>query len=112
MIRLFRLAVLGLVLALLVLLALANRGAVEIALLPAGLPMAETLRLNAPLFLIVFAALLLGLLLGIFFEYFREYKLRRAGSQAKREASQLAGEVKRLKSESGKDDDDVLALLN
>lgn len=106
-----RLAVLGLVLLGLVLLALANRGSVEIALLPAGLPLADSLKMTAPLFLVVFAALVLGLLLGMFFEYFREHKQRRAANQTRREANQLAGEVERLKAEGGKDEDDVLALL-
>jgi len=111
MIRIIRLAVLAVVLFALVLLALANRGMVEISLLPDGLPLAETLRLSMPMFVVVFAALVLGLLLGMFFEYFREHKHRRAANQTRREASQLAGEVERLKSESGKDEDDVLALL-
>lgn len=112
MIRTLRYAVLGVVLLVLVLLAMANRDAVEVALLPDGMPLATDLRLTVPLFGIVFAALLFGLLLGIFFEYFREHKQRRDANQTRREANKLANEVERLKSESGEDEDDVLALLN
>lgn len=112
MIRMIRLGVLGLVLLALVFLALANRSVIEIALLPAGFPLAESLKLSVPLFIVVFAALLLGLLLGMFFEYFREHKQRRAASETRRKANKLEGEVQRLKAEGGKDEDDVLALLN
>lgn len=111
MFRIIRLVVLGFVLAALVLLALANRAPVNIALLPDGLPLAAQFQLNVPLFAVVFVALFAGLLLGMFYEYFREHKHRRAASQNRRQAKSLASEVARLKGENG-EDDDVLALLN
>ncbi|MCF6273954.1 MAG: lipopolysaccharide assembly protein LapA domain-containing protein [Rhodobacteraceae bacterium] len=95
----------------LVLLALANRGSVSIGLLPTGLPYAETLTRDVPLFGVIFAAIGLGLLLGYFLEYFREHKYRRQAAVKNREAATLAAELAQIKKTSGIDEDDVLALL-
>lgn len=95
-----------------VLLALANGGAVSIAALPAGLPYAEDLKLEVPLFVIIFAAIGAGLLLGYLLEYFREHKYRRQAAVKNREAAALASEVAKLKKSNGLDEDDVLALLH
>lgn len=96
----------------LVLLALANRGAVTVAALPEGLPYADILHLDVPLFAVIFAAIGLGLLLGYFLEYFREHKYRRQAAVKNREAAALAAELAQLKKSNGSDEDDVLALLN
>ena len=96
----------------LVLIALANRGAVSVALLPSELPFAVELTREVPLFAVIFAAIAVGLLLGYFMEYFREHKYRRKAALKNREAAQLAAEVAKLKKSSGSDEDDVLALLN
>jgi len=96
----------------LVMLALANKAVVTIAALPDGLPYADTLRLDVPLFAVIFAAIGTGLLLGYFLEYFREHKYRRQAAVKNREAAALASEVAKLKSANGSDEDDVLALLN
>jgi len=96
----------------LVLLALANKGAVTVAALPEGLPYADALHLEVPLFTVIFAAMGAGLLLGYVLEYFREHKYRRQAAVKNREAAALASEVKQLKRSNGSDEDDVLALLN
>lgn len=96
----------------LVLVALANRESVSVALLPEGLPYAGDLVREVPLFAVIFAAIGAGLLLGYFLEYFREHKYRRQAAVKNREAAQLAAEVKKLKKSHGSDEDDVLALLN
>lgn len=96
----------------LVLLALANRGAVSVAALPEGLPYADTLQMEVPLFAVIFAAIGVGLLFGYFMEYFREHKYRRQAAVKNREAARLAAEVAKLKKSNGSDEDDVLALLN
>lgn len=109
--RYIRYAILAVFMLALVLIALANRGAVEVAALPDGLPFAAELKLQVPMFAVIFAAIVLGLVVGYFLEYFREHKFRRRAAQKSREAAQLSTEVQRLKKESGKDEDDVLALL-
>ena len=96
----------------LVLVALANRGPVSVALLPEGLPFAAMLSREVPMFVVIFAAVGVGLLLGYLMEYFREHKYRRQAAVKNREAAQLAAEVASLKKSSGSDKDDVLALLN
>ncbi len=96
----------------LVLLALANKGVVSIAALPEGLPYADTLRLDVPLFAVIFGAMGAGLLLGYLLEYFREHKYRRQAAVKNREAAALSAEVAKLKTANGSDEDDVLALLN
>ena len=110
--RYIKYLILAAFMAALVLLALANRGVVAVAALPEGLPYAETLRIEVPLFAIIFAAIGLGLLLGYFMEYFREHKYRRQAALKNREAAQLSAEIAKLKKSNGSDEDDVLALLN
>lgn len=95
----------------LVLLALANRAPVQVSALPEGLPYAGVLRIEIPLFIIIFAAIGAGLLLGYFLEYFREHKYRRQAAVKNREAAALSAELSKLKAASGSDEDDVLALL-
>ncbi len=110
--RYIKYIILAAFMAALVLLALANRGAVTVAALPEGLPYADVLSLQVPLFAIIFAAIGTGLLLGYFLEYFREHKYRRQAAVKNREAAALAAEVAQLKKSNGSDEDDVLALLN
>ena len=110
--RYFKYLILAAFMAALVLVALANRGTVTVAALPDGLPYADELRLDVPLFAVIFAAIGLGLLFGYFLEYFREHKYRRQAAVKNREAAQLAAEVSKLKKSNGADEDDVLALLN
>jgi len=96
----------------LVLVALANREAVSVSLLPTELPYAAELTRDVPLFAVIFAAIAVGLLLGYFMEYFREHKYRRQAAVKNREAAALSAEVAALKKSNGSDEDDVLALLN
>jgi len=67
---------------------------------------------SLPMFIIIFASVGVGLLIGFFWEWIREHRLRADGRQKAREANKLAREVESLKTESGKHDDDVLALLD
>jgi uncharacterized integral membrane protein len=95
-------------------LALANRGDVEIRLLPDelatlfGFNMAASL----PLFLIILASLIAGILVGFVWEWFREHKHRAEATAQKREKDKLEREVRRLKEKEPKTEtDEVLALL-
>ena len=51
------------------------------------------------------------MVLGYLLEWLREHKHRRCARQKSREAAQLGREVERLRSQTGKPEDDVLALL-
>jgi uncharacterized integral membrane protein len=112
MMRYIKYIILAAFMAALVLLALANKGTVAVAALPAGLPYADMLQLEVPMFAVIFASIGAGLLLGYVLEYFREHKYRRQAAVKNREAAALAAEVSRLKKSNGSDEDDVLALLN
>ena len=83
MIRYLRYAFLGLLAIVLLTVALANRGAVEVALLPPGLSALLGLdwRMQLPLFLVIFGGIAAGLLIGFFWEWAREMKHRSAASQ-------------------------------
>ncbi len=110
--RYIKYIILAAFMAALVLLALANKGAVAVAALPEGLPYADRLHLEVPMFAVIFASIGAGLLLGYVLEYFREHKYRRQAAVKNREAAALAAEVAKLKKSNGSDEDDVLALLN
>ncbi len=109
--RFIRYIILTIFMIVLVSLALANRDPVIVALLPNDLPLAANLRVELPLFAIIFVAIIVGLVLGYLLEFFREHKYRKKAAVKNREAAQLSAEVAQLKEESGKDDDDVLAIL-
>ena len=51
------------------------------------------------------------MVLGYLLEWLREHKHRRRASQKAREAARLNREVERLRKETGRPEDDVLALL-
>ncbi|HBQ36224.1 MAG TPA: DUF1049 domain-containing protein [Rhodobacteraceae bacterium] len=97
----------------LVTVAMANRGAVTLHLLPeqlagfAGLP--NTLEL--PLFVIIFGGIIAGLLVGFVWEWLREHKIRSEAAKARRDVKDLEREVVRLKGEKPADQDEILALL-
>ena len=94
--------------------AMANRGAVTLHLLPeevAGfVPLPNTLQL--PLFVIIFGGIVAGLLIGFVWEWFREHKVRRDGARARRDVKNLEQEVTRLKGDVVDDKDEILALLD
>ena len=96
----------------LILLALANREVVTLALLPEQLSGIFPATIKLPLYVVILLSMLTGLLVGYVLEYFREHKLRREAAIKKREAADLARQVDTLKKQAGTEDDDVLALLN
>ncbi len=111
--RYLRYAFLALVALVLIAVALANRAAVTLTLLPEGL--ADIFGINQsielPLFMVIFAGVLAGLLIGFVWEWFREHKHRAEARRRAKEAGKLEREVRRLKGEKHKGKDDVLALL-
>lgn len=98
----------------LIIVALANRDAVLLRLLPQEISefAGVSFTVELPLFVVVFGGIIAGLLIGFVWEWLREARHRAAATRAQREAKSLEREVKRLKSDNGEEEDDVLALLN
>jgi len=105
------LAVVGVVL---VTVALANRQAVTLHMVPDELSVLIPVgnEVSLPLFLVILGSIVVGLLIGFVWEYFREYKHRADASRRKREMNKLEREVKGLRDKTGEGKDDVLALLD
>jgi uncharacterized integral membrane protein len=115
MIRYFRLIFLGLLGLCLLTVALANRGAVEVRLLPGDLAALTGLTwgMELPLFLVIFASILAGVLIGFVWEWFREHGHRATASQKAREVARLERELAVLRDASSiPPKDEVLALLD
>jgi uncharacterized integral membrane protein len=109
--RIVKLILLALILIAIVVFAIAHRDPVTLRLLPPELASISDASIQAPHYLVALALILVGLVLGYILEWLREYKHRKRASQKAREAAQLNREVTRLKKETGRADDDVLALL-
>jgi uncharacterized integral membrane protein len=109
--RTFRYLVLGVILLVLVVLALANREPVTLNLLPSGMARVMPVAIELPLFVVCLLAVMVGMVLGYLLEWLREHKHRRHATHKAREAARLNAEVDRLRRQAGKPDDDVLALL-
>lgn len=94
--------------------ALANRGMVELRVLPAEVAhwFAVSPQVTLPLFLVILGSILAGLLVGFIWEWIREYGERAEAARQAREMRRLEREVARLKGEKHKGKDEVLALLD
>lgn len=113
MARWLRLILIAVVALALLLIAGANRDLVTLHLLPP-----EMARFagtgdgwQVPLFLVLFATLLIGFGLGLLWEFVRERGHRVAARDHRQQAAILAREVKRLKGPTGPADE-VLAILD
>jgi lipopolysaccharide assembly protein A len=114
MIRYLRLIFLGLVGLSLLTVALANRAAVSVRLLPDDLATLAGLNwtMELPLFVVIFGGIVVGVLIGFVWEWFREHGHRATASIKAREVTRLERELAVLKdSTSTPPKDDVLALL-
>ena len=109
--RTLKVLLLCLILLVIVVLALANRGAVTLHLLPEGMARVMPLSIEVPLFVVSLVSIGVGMVIGYLLEWLREHKHRRRASQKSREAAQLNHEVARLRKDTGRHEDDVLALL-
>ena len=111
--RYIRYAVLASLAIVLASIAVANRGSVELKLMPDAF--AELAGFNPgislPLFVVVLGGVGVGLLVGFFAEYLREGKHRREVGQKNREVRKLSREVNKLKRQKNEGKDEVLALL-
>jgi lipopolysaccharide assembly protein A len=115
MIRTIRLLVIGLIGLGLLAVATANRGPVEVRLLPADLAdlTGFAWTVQVPLFLVMFAGIILGVLIGFVWEWLRETRHRTTARSKSREVARLERELAALRDEQrGGPKDEVLALLD
>lgn len=109
--RTLKLLLLGVILLAVVVLAVANRGMVTLNLLPQGLDRVMARSVDLPLYVVILLSVIAGMVLGYLLEWLREHKHRRRASQKAHEAARLNREVARLRKETGRPEDDVLALI-
>jgi uncharacterized integral membrane protein len=115
MIRYLRLLVVGLMGVALLLVALANRAPVEVRLLPGDLAALTglTWSMELPLFLVIFAGIVVGVLIGFVWEWLRETGIRSTANAKAREVARLERELESLRGQTSNGvQDDVLALLD
>ncbi len=112
--RFIRYLLLGAVVAVLVVAAMANREFVTLTVLPE--PLAGLVNWNfsisMPLFIVVLGGVAVGLLLGYLMEWIRESKHRSEAAKRQKQVQNLNREVTRLKAEKNHGKDDVLAILD
>jgi lipopolysaccharide assembly protein A len=94
--------------------ALANRAPVNVRLLPDDMAafLGLSVSANVPLFLVIFAGIVIGLLIGFVWEWLREAKHRTAASSKSREVLRLERELAVLRDTKAGPEDDILALLD
>ena len=114
MLRLLKYLVLAAIAVVLVVLALANREAVVLELLPPDMAAwvgVDLQSVELPLFLVIFGGVAIGLLIGRIAEWLREYRFRADAKHQRRERTKLEREMATLKGSQHAEEDDVLALL-
>jgi uncharacterized integral membrane protein len=111
--RMIRYLVLGLLAVLLLVVASANRAPVLVRLLPEEVDRFLGLgrQIELPLFLVMFAGILVGLAIGFVWEWIREAALRAEAGEQKRKVAVLEREVSRLKTAEAKPADEILAMI-
>ena len=97
----------------LLVLALANRAAVPVRLLPedVGALLGLDHVWELPLFLVILASVALGVLIGFVWEWFREMRIRSTARGKTREVSRLERELAVLRDEKEAPKDEDLAIL-
>ena len=113
MTRALRYLLLALLTIVLLTVALANRASVVVHLLPDDLAalLGVTAQVAVPIYLLLFAGIVVGLLVGFVWEWLREHKHRKVASTKTRQVSKLERELAAMKDQTSLPDDDVLALL-
>lgn len=102
------------VMAVLVVVGLANRGFVTLRAMPEALATLVGLSpdVELPLFLVIFLSVAVGLLIGFAWEWLREGPLRAEMREKSRTVEQLKREVGRIRAADTAKGDDILALLD
>lgn len=99
----------------LILVGLANRGAVTVRAMPTSVAdlLGISPDISLPLFVVIFLGVGAGLLIGFVWEWLREHRQRAQARVKARELETLRREVEQLRGEAAKaKGDDVLALLD
>lgn len=112
--RFLTLLILALIAIAMVIVGFANRDLVTLSLLPDDLGhfAGFNYSVSVPLYVAIFAGLIVGLLLGFVWEWLRESKHRGAVMRERRQRAQVESENKKLKAEKNADKDEVLVLLD
>ena len=97
----------------LVLMALANRNVVTLYLMPEDLAVFLNISaaFDAPLFLVLFAGILVGVMVGFFLEWLRAHSVRATALWQKCEVKNLHREMQILRGKDAKRGDDIIALI-
>ena len=113
MTRALRYLLLALLTIVLLTVALANRALVVVYFLPDDLAalLGITAQVEVPVYLLLFAGIVVGLLTGFVWEWLREHKHRKVARVQTRAVSKLERELATMKDQTSLPDDDVLALL-
>jgi len=95
-------------------LAIANRELVDIRLLPSELEglFGGGMIFSIPIFVLFLCGVVFGLFVGFVWEWIREMKHRSASNRKSKELAKVENELSQLKHESGKNEDEILLLLN
>ncbi len=112
--RYIRYAFLGCLGIILISVSMANRGLVEIKLIPDALGnlIGFNFGFSLPLFVVILCGIAAGLVIGFVWEWLREFKQRRTASNSARTVRKLEREVTKLKGEKHEGKDEVLAILD
>ncbi|MAC72398.1 MAG: LapA family protein [Rhodobacteraceae bacterium] len=96
-----------------VVVAVANRTITQLSVLPEDLSqwLGVNWSIDLPVFVIFLGGTIFGVLVGFVWEWLREYKHRVEVAQKSREVHKLKSELRDLKGEKYKDQDEVLAML-
>ncbi|WP_316015431.1 LapA family protein [Roseobacter sp. HKCCA0434] len=109
--RFVKLVLLVLLAIIVILLAIANGQLVTVQLMPSQFAFLTDWSIQMPLFVVMIGMATAGFVIGYFLEYLREYRVRAIARRRKREIGKLEREVSTLRSETGREEDEVLALL-
>ena len=114
MLRYLRYLVLAVIAVALVTMALANRDAVLIRLMPEDLAamLGVNWQMEVPLFLVMFGGIIGGILIGFVLEWAREHKHRVVAKGATKQVSRLERELATMRDATSLPKDDVLAILD
>ena len=114
MIRMLRYLLLAVLAIVLVTIALANRDAVTLELLPANISafVGQQWQIVLPLYVVIFGGIVAGILIGFVWEWFREHKHRSTASTKAKEVARLERELAVMRDTKPEHKDDVLALLD
>lgn len=114
MIRMLRYLLLAVLAIVLVTIALANRDAVTLELLPANIAAfaGQQWQIVLPLYAVIFGGIVAGILIGFIWEWLREHKHRSTASVKSKEVARLERELAVMRDTKPEHKDDVLAILD